>query len=671
MELKAIRGIGPGRLEALRAAGIASLRDFLCALPVRYEDRTRVTPVREAQPGSVLVEGVVERPPRSSYYGGLNRVTATLRDKSGRLSLVWFNQPWIASALPVGEPVTLFGQLAEKNGRRSLQNARIVTEKRIEPVYRAVKGIPAKTYRQMVEAAMGAVDECCPETLPASLRLRHQLCELNYAIREAHFPGSMESLQLARRRMAFERMLMYQAALGLLRHQHQAGFALPIPPDGPDRFWRTLPFRPTGAQKRVLEEIALDLRQERAMSRLVQGDVGCGKTAIAFGAIALVCGAGYQCAMMAPTEILARQHHENAQRLLEPLGIRCGLLIGSMKAAEKRRAHEAAASGEWQAVFGTHALISEGVKYARLGLAITDEQHRFGVNQRSTLQDKGEDGGRAPHVLVMSATPIPRTLALILYGDLDLSVVDELPPGRTPVKTRLVPPEKRDDMYGFLRREVENGRQAYVVCPLVEDSEEVEDARSARATFDELSAGALRGLRVGLTWGSQPAADKAATLRDFAAGALDVLVSTTVIEVGVNVPNASVMVIENAGRYGLSQLHQLRGRVGRGSAESWCFLLTDGGSAGSKLQVMTRTNDGFVVAEKDLELRGPGDLMGTRQSGEAIGGMLLDGDVRLLEETSRCMKALRRDPALSAEREAIERQARELLKQQGARMALN
>ena len=433
-------------------------------------------------------------------------------------------------------------------------------------------------------------------------------------------------------------------------------------------FWKTLPFPPTNAQKRVLDEVAADLCKSRAMSRLIQGDVGCGKTALAFGAIAMVCKAGFQSAMMAPTEILVRQHFESAKAMLEPLGIRCGLLIGSMKAKEKRAAHAACASGEWDVVFGTHALISEGVAYQHLGLVVTDEQHRFGVRQRSILQEKGIANEKAPHVLVMSATPIPRTLALILYGDLDVSVVDELPPGRTPVKTRVVPENKREAMYGFLREEVAKGRQGYVVCPLVEESEMLEDVRSAKETYDDLAHGVLQGLRVGLTWGTQKADDKAAVLSDFAAGKLDVLVSTTVIEVGVNVPNASVMIIENAERYGLSQLHQLRGRVGRGAAESWCFLLAE---ENDRLRIMTQTNDGFLVAQKDLELRGPGDLMGTRQSGEMLQGFLLDGDVKLLEEAANCMKKLRTETALIAEREAVEAVALRFYGEKLKQVALN
>ncbi len=668
MELSAIRGIGATRLKALRAVGISSLRDLLCTLPVRYEDRTHPVPICELVPGEALVRGVIREPPKINRFNGLTRVTASLEDGTGRLPLVWYNQSWMMESLPVGEPVMLYGRLAVKNGRRSFQNGQIVREPEILPVYRAVRDVPARSFRQFMRDALSQVDDCCPETLPRSLLLRHGLCERNYAIRQVHFPESFEALKLARKRMAFEQMLMLQAALGIERGHHEAGFAFDIPEEAAERFWRSLPFAPTPAQRRVLAEVEADLCRERAMSRLIQGDVGCGKTALAFGAIFLARAAGFQSAMMAPTEILARQHFETARKMLEPLGIRCGLMIGSMKASEKRAAHENAASGKWDAVFGTHALISEGVGYHRLGLVITDEQHRFGVRQRSGLQEKGQADGRSPHVLVMSATPIPRTLALILYGDLDISVVDELPPGRTPVRTRLVPEDRRSDMYRFLRSEMAKGRQAYVVCPLVEDSEQMENLRSAQATWRALAEGELKGLRVGLTWGAQPPAEKEEVLAAFARGELDVLVSTTVIEVGVNVPNATVMVVENAERFGLSQLHQLRGRVGRGSAESWCFLMAE---ASSKLNILTQTNDGFAVAQKDLELRGPGDLMGTRQSGEAMNGFLLDGDVRLLDEAVRCMKELRENPELREERTAVEREAREHWMDKLGRIARN
>jgi len=668
MELSMLKGIGPTRLESLRAMGIDSLRDLLCYLPVRYEDRTQVIPCALAQGGEVLVMGVVLDNPKISRFNGLTKVTASIHDESGKLPLVWYNQPWVCQQLPVNETIMLYGHVVVKNGRRALQNPQRVLEPSILPVYKAVKGIPAKIFREMMQTALTQVDDCCPETLPRSLRLRHGLSERNFAIRQTHFPDNLDNLRNARHRLAFEQMLMYQAAIGLMRNHQEDGFVLPLGDDAPDAFWKRMPFAPTGAQRRVLEEIAHDLRRDRAMSRLVQGDVGCGKTALAFGAIAMTCGAGYQAAMMAPTEILARQHYESAKTLLEPMGIKCGLLIGSMKAKEKRAAHAALADGGYQAVFGTHALISEGVTYQKLGLVVTDEQHRFGVRQRSILQEKGLVGERAPHVLVMSATPIPRTLALILYGDLDVSVVDELPPGRTPVRTRVVPESKRTDMYAFLREQIRQGRQAYVVCPLVEDSEAVENVRSAKATYEALAIGELSGLRVGLTWGAQPAEEKAQVLYDFVSGELDVLISTTVIEVGVNVPNASVMVIENAERFGLSQLHQLRGRVGRGCAESWCFLLAE---ENERLRILCKTNDGFVVAQKDLELRGPGDLMGTRQSGEMVAGFLLDGDVRMLEEASRCMKQLRDDPALQVERHAVEAEAMLYYRDKLSHVALN
>ena len=398
-------------------------------------------------------------------------------------------------------------------------------------------------------------------------------------------------------------------------------------------FWDTLPFSPTRAQRRVLDEVIGDLRAPYPMARLVQGDVGSGKTAIAFAAMYAAVSAGWQCALMAPTEILASQHMESARKMLEPLGISCGLLTGSLTPKKKREAHEAIASGAWQVVIGTHALITEGVEYRKLGLVITDEQHRFGVKQRTTLSQKGE----SPNVLVMSATPIPRTLSLILYGDLDISIVDELPPGRTPVKTNIVPEVKRKDMYGFLRSEVQKGRQIYVVCPLIEESEAV-DALPAEAVYEKLKREELPDLRVELVHGRLKAKDKEELLNAFHAGEVDVLVSTTVIEVGVNVPNASVMVIENAERFGLAQLHQLRGRVGRGAAVSYCFLMSE---PNQRLRLLTKSNDGFEIAQKDMEIRGAGELFGTRQSGELSLGLGAGmGDAALLKETHDAARAL-------------------------------
>ncbi|MBR6890141.1 MAG: ATP-dependent DNA helicase RecG, partial [Clostridia bacterium] len=410
--------------------------------------------------------------------------------------------------------------------------------------------------------------------------------------------------------------------------------------------WSALPFAPTSAQRRVLSEVARDLKSDRAMARMVQGDVGSGKTAIAFAAMALSHAGGWQSALMAPTEVLARQHYDAALRLLEPMGMKIGLLVGSLTPKQHRLAHEAIAAGDWDAVIGTHALITEGVAYRRLGLVVTDEQHRFGVRQRTLLSEKGD----APNVLVMSATPIPRTLSLILYGDLDISIVDELPPGRTPVSTRIVPEAKREAMYGFLRQEVQKGRQVYFVCPLVEESEAVE-ALPAEAVYEDLRTNRLPEMRIELVHGRMKSADKDAALERFRAGEADVLVSTTVIEVGVNVPNATVMVIENAERFGLAQLHQLRGRVGRGAHASWCFLMAE---PNPRLKFLASTTDGFKIARKDMELRGPGELFGTRQSGTLSGGIgSLAGDAELLKLTHDEARSLMAHPGATDSRMVI------------------
>ncbi len=668
MELTELEGIGPVRAETLRAMGIFSLRDLLFTLPVRYDDYTTVFPCSTRQEGNILVSGTVVTPPRLSFFHNLKRVTTTLQDSSGKMPVCWYNEPWMMQQIHEGDQIRLFGRLNVKNNRRTLQNPRIVGEdERLCPVYRAIKGLPGKSFRKLIRQALENLDDCCPETLPADFRLRYRLCELNYAIRQAHFPEDQEALKTARRRLAFEQTLLYLMYVSLSKTRKERSAPFTLRNGAEDEYWDSLSFTPTQAQRKVLNEIAEDLQKDTAMSRLIQGDVGSGKTAVAFGAIFLAQRAGYQAAMMAPTEILARQHYENAKTVLEPLGLRCRLLTGSTRAGERKEILKEIAGQTCDAVFGTHALISKDVEYSRLGLAITDEQHRFGVNQRSMLQTKGKDEQRAPHVLVMSATPIPRSLALILYGDLDISVIDELPPGRIPVRTRLVPESKRRDMYLFLRNQVAAGRQAYIVCPLVEDGEGDSDLQSAKSLYEELKQAELQGLQIGLTWGAQKAEEKEKTLQDFLAGRYNVLVSTTVIEVGVNNPNATIMIIENAERYGLSQLHQLRGRVGRGATESWCFLRSD---ASERLRILCATNDGFEISRKDLELRGPGDLTGTRQAGEP-GGAALFGDVRLLDEVTRCVKELHRDPALKDACKSIEEAALACFAGSGHSVALN
>ena len=655
MDLKELKGLGKARLETLNQAGISTLSDLLLALPVKYQDTSVTTPLKEVAPGTeACVSGFPKAPPRLNRFHGLTTVTMRLCDETGGLSVVWYNQPWLQTSIHPEDLLTLYGRIdRDRQGRIRMASPSIVKERGILPVYRTLSGIPPKTMREIIRQALTQLEDCCPETLPEILRIKYHLCERNFALRQAHFPETRDHLAIALRRISFESMLLYQAAAASLRGERAKGIRIDVPENACGAYWASLPFPPTDAQKRVLNEIAGDLKSSRAMGRMVQGDVGCGKTALAFGAIALTAQSGFQSAFMAPTEILARQHLESAKAMLEPLGIGCGLLVGGMKAAERREALKKTASGEWMAVIGTHALISEGVEYRHLGLVVTDEQHRFGVRQRRLLSKKADSAEEAPNELVLSATPIPRTLALVLYGDLDLSIVDELPPGRTPVKTRMVPEDKRDGLYAFIRQEAARGRQTYIVCPLVEESEMI-DARSAQETYAELCSGPLSDLRVGLTYGEQESGEKDETIRRFSAGELDVLVSTTVIEVGVNVPSATVMVIENADRFGLSQLHQLRGRVGRGAEESWCFLMA---APNERLRTLCETNDGFKIAQKDLELRGPGDFLGTRQHGDTlIPGMALGADVQMLEETSQCLKWIR-SPGYEEEWESLKNSA--------------
>lgn len=668
MELTELSGIGPVRAETLRAMGIFSLRDLLYTLPVRYEDHSTVSPCSTRFEGPVLVTGRLVQDPKLSVYHGLKKVTATIEDETGKMPVCWYNMPWIVNAIHAGQSLRLYGRLIIRNNRRTLQNPRFSQpDEGLVPVYHAMKGFPAKSFRKLIQTALNSVDDCCPETLPTDFRIRNHLCELNYAIRQAHFPDDLNALQIARRRLSFEQILLYLVYVSVAGSSRQTGIRFSFSDRELNRYWDSLPFEPTVAQRKVLQQIAGDLRGEHAMSRLVQGDVGCGKTAVAFGSIELAAASGFQACMMAPTEILAVQHYENAKKILAPLGVRCRLLTGSTRAKERKTILQELKTKQCDAVFGTHALISRDVEYAKLGLVITDEQHRFGVNQRTSLQLKGKTDDSFPHVLVMSATPIPRTLALILYGDLDLSVIDEMPKGRMPVKTRLVPENKRDAMYSFLRSEISKGKQAYIVCPLVEEDDEQQELHSAKALFESLKSNELNGLRIGLTWGSQKPAEKDRVLHDFTGGIFDVLVSTTVIEVGVNNPNATIMIIENAERYGLSQLHQLRGRVGRGQDESWCFLFAD---PSDKLRVFCSTNDGFVIAQKDLELRGPGDLIGTRQSGEA-GNSCLFSDLRLLDEVTGCVQQLHRDPSQQYDLSVIQSRAVSFFSEEGHTVALN
>ena len=662
--LSEIRGFGPKRLEALAARGICDARDLVEHLPVGYKDTTRpLSPAQMTDGTQACFEGFVIGKPALQRARGMQWVSATIGDELGKIRCMWFNQSWMRDRLFDTQHVVLYGRAVRKKNGLFVINPTIEEAGGISPVYAQVPGVGQKPLRDAVRLLLDEYD--LPDPLPASFRARYGLMNRLEALREAHFPTDMEALARAKDALAFEELLLYQFAVAGAGGERRQAEPLAIDPAWIDDFYESLPFAPTHAQRRVISEVVQDLRGSRAMARMVQGDVGSGKTLIAFCALYLCARCGMQGALMAPTEILAGQHLQSAIEMLAPLGVTCGLLTGRMTAAERRRAHEAIESGEWKVVIGTHALISEGVRFQRLALVITDEQHRFGVRQRTMLEGKGA----SPHVLVMSATPIPRSLSLVLYGDLDLSTVDELPPGRTHVRTRIVPEEKREGLYSFIRAQVAQGRQAYVVCPLVgEDDVPDAEQRSAAQELQELTR-ALAPLRVGMVHGRMKKAEKEDTLALFYAGQLDVLVATTVIEVGVNVPNATVMVIEGADRFGLAQLHQLRGRVGRGAQESWCFLMAE---PNERLRTLVATNDGFAIAQKDLELRGAGEFFGTRQHGVLqMPALMLSGDARLVARAREAFLEVSRDPAYEAERAVLVKAGAEKYARSGRTFARN
>ena len=662
--LESIKGFGPVRLKALAARGIETALDLVETLPTGYKDTTRpLSPAQMTEGRQACFTGFVKGKPALHYARGMRWVSATIADECGAVRCMWFNQPWMKERLFDTCEVTLYGRCVRKKSGLFVIIQSLEVAGSIIPVVAGVAGVGYKPLRDAVKLLLDEYDE--PDPLPRTLVERCGLMDRLDALREAHFPTNFDRLAQAKERLAYEELLLFQAGVAGAAGERRRAQPLEIQDAWIEEFFDKLPFAPTNAQRRVAGEVAADMRGDRAMARMVQGDVGCGKTLIALCAMYLCVRAGGQAALMAPTELLASQHLQSAVQTLAPLGVTCGLLTGHMTAAEKRRAKEAIAAGAWQAVIGTHALISEGVEFANLRLTITDEQHRFGVRQRTTLEGKGA----APHVMVKSATPIPRTLSLVLYGDLDLSAVDEMPPGRTPVRTRIVPEEKREGLYAFIRAQAAQGRQTYVVCPLVGEAE-LDDAalRSAAQEQKEL-AQALAPLKVGLVHGRMNKAQKEDTLAAFYAGTLEVLGATTVSDGGVNVPNATVMVIEGAERFGLAQLHQLRGRVGRGAQESWCFLMAE---PNERLKTLVSTNDGFVVAQKDLELRGAGEFFGTRQHGEPqMPALMLTGDVRLLERTRQTFLQISRQAAYRDEYRAVLEAANRRFARSGQFLARN
>ena len=664
-EVRYLKGIGEKKAQALAKLGVFSLRDLVSFFPRKYEDRSLVKPIALTCDGeSVCVEAMVADTPRlARIRRGLDLVKLRAVDDSGSIDITFFNQPYAKDNLHRGESYVFFGKIEANGPRRSMVNPayekadgpRNVTGK-ILPIYRVCAGL---NQRSMLQAVRQGLDECLdllPDVLPHEVRERCQLAQTGYAYENIHFPADFEALELARRRLIFEELFVLACALGRMRGERTREKGIRMQERDLSPFWAALPFSPTGAQRRAVEQALEDMDSGSVMNRLVQGDVGSGKTLVAAALIWHCAENGYMSAFMAPTEILAEQHWHTLTGLLSPLGLRIGKLTGSMSAKEKREVKALLKAGQLDLIIGTHALFSQDVEYENLALVVTDEQHRFGVGQRSALIGKGQK----PHVLVMSATPIPRTLALIIYGDLDVSVIDEMPPGRQKVDTFAVDESYRQRLNGFIRKLVSEGRQVFVVCPMVEENEELAvPLKSAQEHAEELTR-TFPDLRVACIHGRMKSKEKDAVMASMVAGETDILVATTVIEVGVDVPNAALMIVENAERFGLSQLHQLRGRVGRGQHKSYCVLVSDndGEENKARLAIMTKTNDGFKISEEDLRLRGPGDFFGSRQHGlPEMHVADLGADVNVLQKAQQeANLLLAQDPALSAPEHAALRE---------------
>ncbi len=655
-DVRYIKGIGEQRAKALGKLHIATLRDLISYFPRSYEDRRERKAIRELQEGeSACVEAMVAAPPtHSRVRKGLELVKLRAVDNTGTLDITFFNQIYRKDSLRAGETYTFYGKVEGTARRRQMVNPLVEREGqraltgRIVPIYPLTAGVTQTLLIKAIQQGLEACREQLEDPLPEEIRQAHRLCHISYAYDQIHFPASDEALSIARRRLVFEELFLLAIGLKTLRSQRTEVAVPPCTGTDMEAFYGKLSFSLTGAQRRAIGEISADMASGHPMNRLVQGDVGSGKTMVAAAAIYLAARNGLQAALMAPTEILAEQHYRSLSPLFEELGIRCALLTGSLAAKTRRSILTQLSAGEIQLAIGTHALISDDVAYANLGLVVTDEQHRFGVNQRSALSAKGEN----PHLLVMSATPIPRTLSLMIYGDLDVSIIDELPPGRQRVDTFAVTSDYRQRIYAFLDKHMEAGRQVYMICPLVEENDAFPDDRKAVTAYAKhLQEEVFPQRRIAFVHGKMKPKEKEAVMASFAAGETNLLVSTTVVEVGVDVPNAAVIVVENAERFGLSQLHQLRGRVGRGPHKSYCILISDNRSEETRkrLRVMTKTNDGFRIAEEDLRLRGPGDFFGQRQHGlPALKIADLSCDIALLKEAQEAAEALlREDPELT------------------------
>ena len=662
--VSALRGVGQQRATQLRRLGIETVGDLLCHYPRGYIDLSAPQPISDAPLGQACTvrAQVLRKHGEVHIRGGKTLSKVTVADQSGALEITFFNQSFTANALKEDSEYLFYGRIEGTLLRRAMLSPAVYPADDCRPFfacYPLTKGLSNKMLANLITQALGSAPDL-PDRLPQAVREQQFLCPIEQAVREIHQPSGMEALEQARRRLMFEELFVLAAGVGLLGRQTRACRAPVMQPHPLDRFYAALPFTLTGAQQRAIDQLTADMCREIPGNRLVQGDVGSGKTMVAAAGAYFAFLSGAQTALMAPTELLARQHYQGLSPLLEQFGMRTGLLLGAMTPAQKRQVREQLETGALDFCIGTHALVSEGIAFAKLGLVITDEQHRFGVAQRAALQQKGTH----PHTLVMSATPIPRTLALMIYGELDVSIIDELPPGRQPVKTYKISSPKRERAFGFVREHLAAGRQAYLVCPLVEQTEESSNLHAATEYFEQLRTGAFAGFRVGLLHGRMKAKEKETVMAAFVAGETSLLVATTVIEVGVDVPNASIMLIENAERFGLSQLHQLRGRVGRGKEQAFCILLSDSRSPETleRLETLCQTTDGFALAEYDLQARGPGNFLGKQQHGlPRLKLADLTTDTRLVAQAQQAaQQLLTLDPLLQAAehrllREEIER----------------
>lgn len=659
ISIQSIKGIGPAKAKLFKKLGLNTIEDLLEYYPRGYKDKSEITLIRDLKPDSSYTVRVTAsgKPQEGRTKNRLIITKLTVFDDTGKLNVVWFNNRYVKNSFSEGDEILMHGKI-KRIGRDLVMEApeyekvtsgESVNLMRIAPYYSLTEGLTQKDFRKALYNVLQHINEKLTDVFPEDLRKRYSLAEINFCINNIHFPDTMEKLEMARKRLIFEEFFMMQSGLVHVKRANSEG-KKGISFDKVNEirdFIGKLPFKLTSAQLRVFEEVSRDMESDAIMNRLVQGDVGSGKTAIAALALFKCVKSGYQGIMMAPTEILAEQHMCTLEQLFNNTGISVGLLTGSMTAKEKDKVVTGVQTGETDILVGTHALIQDSVSYNKLGLVITDEQHRFGVRQRAMLSAKGEN----PDMLVMTATPIPRTLSLIVYGDLDVSIIDEMPPGRKAVKTYFVDTAKKERLMNFVKNELDAGRQAYFVCPLVEESEKLE-LNSAVEYREEISERYFNRYKVGLLHGKMKADEKNEVMENFRQNKLQILVSTTVIEVGVNIPNASIMVIEDADRFGMAQLHQLRGRVGRGEHQSYCVLISDTKSeaAQERLRYMTKTENGFEVAEKDLEFRGSGEILGQRQHG-LPGFKLADifRDVKLLKLSKEAVEYIYEHDKLNGE----------------------